>query len=177
MYLAKDEKVLYENRPEKNLLKLWFFTRSLWICLFLAFFIFWGVSLLGSLYLESKGQEVTVPPFYLMTPYLLTVLPAALALSLVYNSALKKTFKYTITNQRCVFEGGIIVKTTRAIPFHKITDISITQNIIENALGISRLNIHTASTGQNKPEISFLGLKDPQAPQEVIHENLNRARN
>ena len=42
--------------------------------------------------------------------------------------------------------------------------------------GISRLNIHTAGTGQNKPEISFVGLKDAQKAEKVIHNNLQLSK-
>ena len=71
-----------------------------------------------------------------------------------------------------MFEGGILLRRVKSVPYHKITDVSVSQNILERILGISKLNIHTAGTGIPSPEIQFVGLTDPEMPQSIIMERL-----
>tara|TARA_B100000929_G_C15494267_1_gene415495 strand:- start:858 stop:2216 length:1359 start_codon:yes stop_codon:yes gene_type:complete len=96
----------------------------------------------------------------------------AFGIVIMYHHALRKTYVYYITNQRCVFQGGIIKKIRRSIPYNKITDVEISQNIAERLLGITSINIHTASMGTHKSEISFVGLKDAETPLTDINNNM-----
>ncbi len=96
----------------------------------------------------------------------------------IYCSYLRSTYKYYITNNRCVFCGGIIRRVKRSVPYHKITDVEMSQNIIERMIGISTLNIFTPGTGSirgtggQKAEISFVGLKDNETPAVTISKHL-----
>jgi uncharacterized membrane protein YdbT with pleckstrin-like domain len=98
----------------------------------------------------------------------------------VYYAKLKGTFQYCITNQRCIFEGGIIIRRKRSVPYHKITDVEINQNIIERGLGISSLKVFTPGTGSagmpgfEKAEIAFYGLKDAEMPANIIQNILKK---
>jgi len=64
------------------------------------------------------------------------------------------------------------------VPYHKITDVEMSQNIIERMIGISTLNIFTPGTGSirgtggQKAEISFVGLKDNETPAVTISKHL-----
>ncbi len=93
-------------------------------------------------------------------------------LSVIYSFFLRKTYKYSVSNRGVTFEGGIINKQFKNIPYHKITDVTKSQSIIQRLFGISDLHIQTAGT--SFPEISFLGLKDPDTPRNYILQMLEK---
>jgi len=109
--------------------------------------------------------------------------PGFLMLGMIYCEFLRRTYVYYITNQRCVFHGGIIRRIERSVHYHKVTDVEMSQHIIERILGISTLNIFTPGTSSRvgesslqKAEISFVGLKDNESPAETINGNLRKFR-
>lgn len=98
----------------------------------------------------------------------------------IYCVYLRRTYVYTITNRRCFFRGGILRRVQHSVPFHKITDVEMSQNILERMLGISSLGIYTPGTGSvgpnskcRTPEIAFVGLKDNETPAEIINKILS----
>ena len=109
--------------------------------------------------------------------------PGFLVLGMIYCEFLRRTYVYYITNQRCVFHGGIIRRIERSVHYHKVTDVEMSQHIIERILGISTLNIFTPGTSSRagdssfqKAEISFVGLKDNESPAETINGILRKFR-
>ncbi len=64
------------------------------------------------------------------------------------------------------------------MPYHKITDVESSQNIIERIIGISSLKIFTPGTaslptspfGGERAEIMFVGLVDNETPANTINE-------
>jgi uncharacterized membrane protein YdbT with pleckstrin-like domain len=95
-----------------------------------------------------------------------------LGVAFAYQIALLRTYAFIITNERVIIAGGILLRKMKSVPYHKITDISITQNIIERLLVISSLNVHTAGTVTDKPEIRFFGLDSPENPQSILVKGL-----
>lgn len=172
--LHEGEKILFQGKPEKSILVLWFFTKCLGFCFIVGFLILWASLFFGGIFQGAiKGQEQ--PSFWFIIPTLIIALPTCFLISIVYCIALRETYNYYVTNERCIFEGGIIVKKKRSIPYHKITDAEIYQNIIERILNIYRLNLFTPGTasmwgawGGQRAEIVFAGLKDAQKPEEII---------
>ena len=78
---------------------------------------------------------------------------------------LRKTYVYYITDKRCVFEGGILRRISHSVTYDKITDVEVSQDIIERALGIATLKIQTAGLGgKDKSELEFVGLTDAESP-------------
>ena len=87
-----------------------------------------------------------------------------------------------IPNQRCVFQGGILRRIIHSVPYHKITDVEMSQNIIERILGISSLKIFTPGTGSlqaspfkgQRAELTFAGLSDNETPAASVNEILRK---
>ncbi len=164
MKLMEGEEIVHELRPKPKLLVIWFFTKCLP----------WG---LGGMFilpifgdLESSNLKLIIP----------TVIGALflISLGLTYCTFLRRTYVYYVTNQRCVFHGGILRRVERSIPYHKITDVEMSQNIVERILAISSLNIFTPGTASMYPsspfggpraEISFVGLSDNETPATTIN--------
>jgi len=156
VYFQEGEKKLYEGVPQPAILVFWFF-RSLFIALFFSMFFTPFIRIL----IDSHSFDN-----WLITYFFMFII--ILVLSFLYQIALRRSYHYYITNERIILEGGILLKKIKSVPYHKITDVSIFQNIIERMLGLSTLNIHTAGTGMQMPEIRFFGLAEPEKTQSII---------
>ena len=167
IYIKEGEKLLYEGFPEESILFLWFFKALFFSFIFSVLLVSLVTPILSYNFLKSLGEIyfINFLVFIIVLPFLV-----------LYYAALRKTYKYYITNERIIFEGGIIQKKIKSIYYYKITDITIAQNIIEKVLGISRVQIHTASMGTRIPEIEFVGLRDSKKPQVIILKQLNALR-
>jgi len=181
MKLQEEEDIIHELRPEPNILIIWFFTKCLSTALVGSFLIFWCFGFFGGMFsVVTKSKSLN--PIAVGGVVALIMAPILLILSLIYCSYLRRTYAYYVTNQRCVFSGGILRKVVRSIPYHKITDVEMSQNIIERVLGISSLKIFTPGTGSmrvspfagQRAEISFVGLSDNETPAITINETLRK---
>ena len=181
MKLMEGENIIHELHPERNILAIWFFTKCLSAAFIAAFITFWCFGFFGGI-ISAFANPESPPPFFTGGIIALILVPIILILSLVYCHFLKKTYAYYVTSQRCVFHGGIIRRIERSVPYHKITDVEMSQNIVERILGISSLKIFTPGTGSmifspfggQRAEISFVGLKDNEAPSISINEILRK---
>ena len=180
MKVQDGEEILHELVPEKNILWIWLFAKALPA----------GVAGAGAAFLLGavSGFWFTFdgePDFSFIRGIVGAIILGLglFILVLIYCEFLRRTYVYYITNQRCVFHGGILKRIERSVYYHKVTDVERSQNIIERILGISTLNIFTPGTSsrsENSPfpkaEISFVGLKDNEGPAEAINGILRKFR-
>ncbi len=178
MRLMEKERVIHELRPVRKVLYLWFFTKCLPPALAIAVISFVVVGWHAGMELLSEGG-------FLIAAAAVSAVVVALAvaiLGLVYCEFLRRTYAYFVTNKRCVFCGGILRRIEHSVPYHKVTDVEVSQNIIERFLGIWRLSIFTPGTGSSagpgygpsQAEIIFVGLEDAHSPAHTISEILSR---
>lgn len=188
MKLMEEEKILMEIQPESNLLIIWFFTRCLSIGVLAGILGFFISTLIGIIYefagemeIISSGSEFE--GWSITAKLIIGSITGSLGMILVfiYCVYLKRTYIYMITNRRCVFSGGILRYVQHSVPYHKITDVEMSRNIIERMLGISSLGIYTPGTGSmnssgggRRPEIAYIGLKDNESPAEMINSILSK---
>jgi uncharacterized membrane protein YdbT with pleckstrin-like domain len=181
MRVQEGEEALHELRPEPGVLGIWFFTRCVPAAFIAAFFGFWCYGFLGGL-LGYSFWPVAGGGIIMLIAALVVLI-----LGVVYCVYLRRTYVYYVTNQRCIFHGGILRRVERSVPYHKITDVEMSQNIIERAFGISTLKIFTPGTGSmvaspfwfsggQRAEISFVGLKDSETPAATVNERLRKYR-
>jgi membrane protein YdbS with pleckstrin-like domain len=178
------EQILAELRPEPRVVRLWLFTRVLPVALVLGFITIWAFGFFGAMFLAMTDREVGASPFSSAVLPVVVVIAAALILGSVYNALLCRTYCYYITSQRVVFEGGLLLRVKRAVPYHKITDVEVSQNVWEQLLRIATLSVMTAGTvtgynlpfGRNAAKIDFVGLADGDTPAALIQEQIKRCK-
>ncbi len=180
MKVLDEEEILHELTPEKNILFIWFFTKALAVGIIGGAIAFGLVGFSGILF--TFGGESA---FSFIGGIIGAIIlgPILLLLAMVYCEFLRRSYIYYITNQRCVFHGGIIRRVERSVYYHKVTDVEMSQNIIERILDISTLNIFTpgtssrsADSSSQKAEISFVGLRDNESPANSINSILRNFR-
>ncbi len=71
----------------------------------------------------------------------------------------------------------------RSVPYHKVTDVEVSQNIIERFLGISSINVFTPGTASvqqgsfgHRAEIRFQGVSDTEEPADTINKMIRQSR-
>lgn len=172
--LQEGEEILFEGKPENKIFVMWFFSKIipaiiLWVAMFLGVFFY---------AIQGRGQKQLF--FELLKLSHTFFMPSVICITSLYYRILKETFHYYVTNYRCIYKGGIIVRRKKDVPFHKITDIEINQNIFERIIGIYSLKIFTQGAGSGglpgikKAEITFFGLKDAERPRKIIQDILSK---
>jgi uncharacterized membrane protein YdbT with pleckstrin-like domain len=146
------ERVLLKHLPDDKVIFPWIIGKGgvLIVGLFVMIFVFTGFARFT---LASTG---------LFNILLILLFVGAIAL-MVYYDVLRKTFEYTVTNQGVHFKGGIFWKFDKFVSYHKVTNISSEQSIIEQLVKLGHINIHTAgqltgARGMAVPEITIEGL-------------------
>ncbi len=162
MKLQRGEKILYQGAPERKILILWFLDSLIYTFAF---------SLIIFLYILGESADAFLDFFEFVFSYL-SVFLTVLIIVFSYRIILRKTYKYYITTKNVIFEGGFFFKRIKIVPYHKITNVSVSQNIFERMIGLSRINIQTAGTGMRKPELQFVGLSNPEKPLSIIMERI-----
>jgi uncharacterized membrane protein YdbT with pleckstrin-like domain len=160
------EKTLYEGKPKKNLWFYMLFTRGIGTAIFIGFFGFIFSSIASVIRLSARGAGDFSMLSYVWWGFIVFII--VFLLHIPYLPALVRTYKYKVTNRKITFEGGILYRIKKNVPFHKVTDVGISQDIIEKQLGFSNLRIHTAGTGTAIPEIIFQGIENPEKPRKII---------
>lgn len=173
MKLQQGEEILLQTRPAPAVIVIWFFTRCLPLAIIALALSFWFFVALAVFF--ELGSEEWLYIVALAKSSIAALL--TLALTIIYQVHLRRTYVYYITNLRCVISCGIVRKTSKSIPYSKITNIETSRSIIEKSLGISTLGIFIPNTesvlnttlfGKQKPTIALFGLKDPQTPADII---------
>lgn len=203
MKLDSGEELELEVRPDQKILFMWFFSKTLIYSIAAMFFVFMGLFFINTISLVSSQEgdskvELAEPtsdlnedgkdeatkkgkiehPFQVMADYwewALALVGMAAVVIQLYLHFLRKTYRYIITDRRCIFVGGILKRVERTVPHKKITDIQRSQNIIERMLGIWNVQVFTPGTasvqiGQAKAraELNYDGLVNSEEVYEAI---------
>jgi len=180
MKFSSSEKILHEIKPNAKLICIWFFTKCLTYGLATAFFpafIWWGYVTFSNL---SKGIIIDEFRFFLTMGLFLFGVGTCLAY--LYVRALINSITYYVTDRRCIWTGGILRKVEHSASYIKITDVERSQNLIEQILSISTINLFTPGTSSMRqglgakartvPELRFEGLMTSEEVAEAINEGI-----
>ncbi|VAW52925.1 hypothetical protein MNBD_GAMMA05-1868 [hydrothermal vent metagenome] len=206
MKLDTGEILELDIKPNEKILVIWFLTKTITYSVATMFFVFMALFFINTVSLASdielkKESNVEINknieiietpedktnknkidhPFTIMVDYwgwALALVGLASIIIQIYLIFLRKTYRYIITNRRCIFVGGILKRIERTVPYKKITDIQRSQNIIERMLGIWNVQIFTPGTasmqiGQAKAraELNFDGLLNSEELYEAINKH------
>ena len=153
------EDVFYEGAPSPRLLIEWVFT--ILIPYIIGLGIVWTF-IAGIIFLINLASGSFV------AAVALGITSISILVS-IYLFLLVMTYEYRITDKGAYFSGGVMTKRQEFVPFNKITNITVSQNMLQLALGISNLSIQIGDTGgYARPEIVFEGLVDPDEPRNML---------
>lgn len=181
--LSAEERVLWEGQPAPAVLSLWLFTKALTFAFVASFVVVWLFAFFGAMWMTATRSHRDVDPFGPIGRPLVVAAPLLLGAGFLYTVALRRTYRYFITNQRVVFTGGLLLSRRRSVHYHKITDIEVSQHIVERLLGIRTLKAYTAGTSgftgwpwMERAEITFPGLAESDTAERLINNVLRTYR-
>ena len=173
MQLLPMETIVLETKPSGRVVGVWLFTKAipaaLWavFCALPVWFIFINPA--------PRGAPPPHPQGFGFVFVGVVCLAILLAVH-IYNVCLARTYAYQVTSHRFIFTGGIIRRTTHAVEHRRVTDVQFSQNLAEQALALSSVNLSTPGTvnggpnakNRSMPELRLEGLIDGHKVFEII---------
>ena len=97
--------------------------------------------------------------------YVVPALLIFLLLSLLFAWAHWLRFRFLVGADEIIVESGVLSRQHRTIPFDRIQDVSIEQNLVARALGIAKVGFETGAGGgkENEATLDAVGLDAAQA--------------
>lgn len=143
LQLLKNEKIIWEGKPEPQLQGYFAVSWSLFSAFILAA-TFFGVILI----------------------------PVGIILSIVMSRMAYQKRYYWITNKRIVYKRGVLGYQTSSIPMERVSDVILSRTWLESLFGFGSLQIQTlagqVSRGSNGSEGDLKALPEPEKVQEMI---------
>lgn len=160
--LLSNESLLLTVKPSPRVSAVWLFTKTLSAALITIPFtwVLWSIynSSPKEWGLSPYGFDVAV--FVLFLVFVVTFLSAH-----AYYIFLARSYEYVITNSRFIFCGGLLRRVTHSVEHRRITDVQLSQNVIEQLLPLHSISLFTPSTvnalnysSRPMPELRLEGL-------------------
>jgi uncharacterized membrane protein YdbT with pleckstrin-like domain len=97
----------------------------------------------------------------------LVVIAVALrAAKLAWRIAVLRSHRYRVSNQRIVFESGVLSKRIDEVDMRTVEDIEFRQHVLQRLLGIGEIAI--VSTDKQMGRFRLLGVEKPRDVRELI---------
>jgi uncharacterized membrane protein YdbT with pleckstrin-like domain len=181
MHLLAGETVLLNAKPARGVATVWFFTKAVPQAFLVTVLAFLPWMLFNSP--PERGQPA---PYSFATGIgvLASVFVVAAVVGYVYVLALARTYEYAVTDQRFLFSGGILRKVRHAVEHRRVTDVQLSENIVEQVVKLSSVSLFTPGTAsvrpnaknQPMPELRLEGLPNGEEVMAVVSECVRKAR-
>lgn len=101
-------------------------------------------------------------------------LPIALALLLIpaYYHIKRNMVLYTLTDSKIEIDEGLIARTTRNIPLHKVQDVTVSMTILQRMLGFGNVVIENANEVGGVTVLK--NIDDPRGRADILLRELRR---
>ena len=96
------------------------------------------------------------------------VLLVGIALSIGWQIAYFRRFEYRLTEDTFDIDSGVISRRAREIPYGRIQNVDIRQNVIQRVLGIAEVRLETAGGGETEARLRYISLDDAGHVQEEV---------
>lgn len=128
----------------------------------------YALAVLGAILLTIVLAKIPVIiPLYIS-------IPVALALLLLpaFYHIKRNTVLYTLTDSKIEIDQGLIARTTRNIPLHKVQDVTVSMTILQRVLGFGNLVIENASEVGGVTVLR--NIDDPRGHADILLRELRR---
>lgn len=100
----------------------------------------------------------------------LTFILFGLAAIALWESAYVKRYDYRITADTFDINSGVFSRREREIPFERIQNVDIAQNVVQRAIGIAEVRLETAGGGESEARLRYVSRPEATRLQELISE-------
>lgn len=84
------------------------------------------------------------------------VLSVGLVGALAYQLAYVRRFDYQLTEDTLDIQSGVLSRRTREIPYGRVQNVDLSQNVVQRALGISEVRVETAGGDDTEAQLRFV---------------------
>ena len=151
-----ERKIMDRFKPVETLRTFWLTVWFIW--LFIGLLLGAVPALLQTVFaLEIQG---VLPSFIAIAALLVVMLPIGVWLPAYYRS-----IEYRIDTDSVRSTKGVFWKRITTVPFHKITNVDITQGPLQRAFGIYTVHVQTAGSGGSQggqAELLLQGIEDSE---------------
>ncbi|CCQ32678.1 membrane-flanked domain protein [Halorhabdus tiamatea SARL4B] len=95
---------------------------------------------------------------------------AVLGIALVagWNVAYFRRFTYELTEDTFDIESGVFSRRDREIPYRRIQNVDVRQNVIQRLLGIAEVRLETAGGGQTEAQLKYVNRTEAERLQAEV---------
>lgn len=93
---------------------------------------------------------------------------AGIALSVGWQVAYYRRFEYRLTEDTFDIDSGVLSRRAREIPYGRIQNVDIRQNVLQRVLGIAEVRLETAGGGETEAQLRYVSLADAESVQEEV---------
>jgi len=86
----------------------------------------------------------------------------------VWELAYVRRYEYTSTPDTFDIQSGVLSRREREIPFERIQNVDIAQNVVQRALGIAEVRLETAGGGDTEARLQYVTRPEATRLQELI---------
>jgi len=122
--------------------------------------VFAGIFAAVILYFRSQSDSPALLAAFL--------LPAGMVIAAISRVIAARFTTLEMAGDRLKFEAGMLSKTARSVPLHKVQDVTVSQSLGQRLLNLGDLSIETAG------ESSRLTMPGIRAPRSVAEQILQR---
>lgn len=87
-----------------------------------------------------------------------------------YQIAYVRRFTYRETEDTFDIQSGVFSRREREIPFERIQNVDIAQNVIQRAIGIAEVRLETAGGGASEARLRYVSRGEATRLQELVSE-------
>ncbi len=162
--IRSGEKILFETRP-----RFFMYLKSALIKFIILILIIYLFGLVVSVTASIQNfiiNYIQIPLVFSVTIILLLLI-LALILWIIWDLFSWKYTVYTLTNQRVIFQRGIIRKNKTYMHYNKIQDISVSQGIIERLISSGDIEIFG---GHERTRLILNDIPNPTKVEDMINQ-------
>ncbi|WP_255195917.1 PH domain-containing protein [Halorarius litoreus] len=98
----------------------------------------------------------------------LGVVTLGLAVTLAYQYVYVQRFDYELTDDTLDIRSGVLSRRAREIPYGRVQNVDLSQNLVQRALGISEVRVETAGGGDTEAQLRFVSETEASRLQREI---------
>lgn len=88
----------------------------------------------------------------------------------LWEMAYVKRYEYRITRDTFDIDSGVFSRREREIPFERIQNVDVAQNVFQRALGIAEVRLETAGGGESEARLRYVSRPEATRLQELVSE-------
>ncbi len=88
--------------------------------------------------------------------------------SVAWEIAYHRRFDYDLTDDTFDINSGVLSRREREIPYHRIQNVDVSQNVLQRTLGIAELRLETAGGNETEAQLRYVSRVEADRLQDEI---------